>query len=252
MSAKIGQQVQVQITSGRWSQATVVHIVTGDEVHLIAFADATDPWPTVEVPNGLTAGTLRNVTKGTSVGQWKEVDVTDPVTTAIADAIDGISGFTTTAEVNDAIEAAQAGYATEVYVDAGILAAISGIPEDDDSGLCSVPGPGGAVSSPALSTPRRPSTNRPTRITAYLTVAMTSTLLGAQSATVELHADSGATPTTVAGGPLVAALSGVAASSTIPMTLTYDLPAGHYYQIVKTANTGTPTVTITHINETIL
>lgn len=229
MTAKLGQPVKVQITSGRYSIGAVSKIISGDTVNIVAFTDGVDPWPTADIPNGLVAGSLTSVTKGTGVGQWQEVDVPDTVAAAIAAAVSSITGF-----------------ATEAYVDSAIAA----IPPDDYSGLCAAPGAGSSIGSPALATPRRPSTTRPTRVTVYANAALTSTLLTPQSATVELRADSSATPTTPVGGVLTASLGGIAASATIPMTLTYDLPANHYYSVVQTAGAGT--VTISRIEETVL
>lgn len=219
----------MQITSGRYSLAAVVKIINAgtEEVNLVAFTDGVNPWPTVDVFNGIVDGAYANVAKGTGVGQWQELAVPQNIQDAIADAVSDIL----------------ASYATESYVDAATAA------------CCAVPAAGSSVSSPALSSPalsspRRPSTTRPTRVTVYADVALTSTLLAAQSATVELRADSSSTPTTAVGGPQTASLGGIAASATIPMTLTYDLPVGHYYTVVQTAGAGA--VTITRIEETTL
>lgn len=214
----------MQITSGRYSLAAVVKIINAgtEEVNLVAFTDGVNPWPTVDVFNGIVDGSYANVAKGTNVCQWQELAVPQNIQDAITDAVSGIL----------------ASYATESYVDAATAA------------CCAVPAAGSSVSSPALSSPRRPSTTRPTRVTVYADVALTSTLLAAQSATVELRADSSSTPTTAVGGPQTASLGGIAASATIPMTLTYDLPVGHYYTVVQTAGAGA--VTITRIEETTL
>lgn len=229
MSAKLGQPVAVQITSGRYSIGAVSKIISGDTVNIVAFTDGVDPWPTIDTFNGLVAGSVLGATKGSGVGQWQEVTVPDTVAAAISAAVASITGF-----------------ATESYVDT----AIDAIPADDYSGLLACPAAGSSVSSPALNTPRRPSTTRPTRVNVYTQVALTSTLLTAQSATVELRADSGSTPTTVVGGPLTASLGGLAATTTVPMAFTYDVPVGHYYSVVQTAGTGA--VTVTRIEESTL
>lgn len=229
MSAKLGQPVTVQITSGRYSIGAVSKIISGDTVNIVAFTDGVDPWPTIDTFNGLVAGSVLGATKGSGVGQWQEVTVPDTVAAAISAAVASITGF-----------------ATESYVDT----AIDAIPADDYSGLLACPAAGSAVSSPALNTPRRPSTTRPTRVNVYTQVALTSTLLTAQSATLEMRADSGSTPTTVVGGPLTASLGGLAATTTVPMTFTYDVPVGHYYSVVQTAGAGV--VTVTRIEESTL
>jgi len=221
MSAKLGQPVTVQITSGRYSIGLISKIISGDTVNIDAFTDGVNPWPTVDTFNGLVAGSLTSVAKGSGVGEWQEVDVPDTVLASITDAISGITGF-----------------ATEGYVDGAAAA------------CCPVPVAGASVSSPALNTPRQPSATRPTRVTVYATVALTSTLLTPQSATVEMRADSSSSPTTAVGGPLTASLGGIAATATVPMTFTYDVPAAHYYTVVQTAGAGT--VTITRIEESTL
>lgn len=232
MTAKLGQPIRVQITTGRWSIGAVSKIISGDTINVVAFSDGVNPWPTIDTFNGVVAGTIENVTKGTSVGQWQEVDLPDPVVAAIAAAVSGITGFATTS-----------------YVDSEIATAIAAIPADDDSGLCVVPTAGTSVSSPAPSTPRRPSTTRPTLVTVYATVALASALLAVQSATVEIQAGTSATPTTTVAGPLTPE-SGVGNVGTlkIPVTLVYLLPANHYYQVVKTAGAGT--LTVNRIEET--
>ncbi len=119
----------------------------------------------------------------------------------------------------------------------------------DDSDLCVVPAAGSPVTL-ALSTPRRPSTARPTRVTVYGQISLTSTLLGPQTATATLKSDSSATPST-AVGVATAALSGVVATSAPPYTLTYDVPTGHYYQVVASGG-GSAGVSISHINEQVM
>lgn len=222
MTAKLGQPAKVQITSGRWSIAAVSKIVSGDTVNLVAFTDGVDPWPTIDTFNGLVAGSVLSATKGTGVGQWQDLEVPDTIAAAIEAAISGLTGF-----------------ATEVYVDAG------------DEGRCAVPGPGSAVSSPALATSYHPDADRPVLVTVYCDVTLPSALIAAQSATVQLQAGSSTNPSTVVGGPLTPTNGALNPGPlTIPVTFVYALPANHYYQVVKTAGSGT--VTITKIEETTL
>lgn len=224
MSAKFGQPVKVQITSGRWSLAAVVKVVSGDTCHLVTFTDAVDPWPTVDVPNGLIAGSLQNVAKGASVGQWQDIEVPDTVTAAIATAIDGIDGFTTTGEVNTAIATALAAFDLSEYLVA--------------------PAAGSNQSSPALATSYHPSATRTTRVNVYCDVALPSALLAAQSATVQMQAGSATNPSTVVAGPVTPTNGALNPGPlTIPVTLSYDLPADHYFQVIKAAGAGTPTIT---------
>lgn len=246
MTAKLGQPVKIQITSGRYSIGMVCKIISGDTVNIVAFTDAVDPWPTIDIPNGLIAGSMNSVAKGTGVGQWQELEVPEAVGAAITAAIAGLTGYAT----EDYVSTAVSGLATEIYVEAAVTDAIAAIPADDDSGLCAVPGAGSAVGSPAMNSPRRPSTTRPAMVKISGIAAMTSTLLGAQSATVTIYADSSSSPTTVVDviGPMT--LSGVAATVTHAWSACYPLPAGHYYSAVATGNAAAG-ASITHINETI-
>ena len=228
-------------TSTRYHAAITTEVETGDTCTLVVLGDGAD-WED-GVPAAYYARQFFSIAKGTSVGQWQSVPVTDEIAAAIASAVSGgLTGYATTSYVTAAV----AGLATTASV-ADAITTAEGYAATGDAGRCAVPAAGTSVSL-ALSTPRRASTTRPTRVTVYGTIALTSTLLTAQNATVELQADSSSTPTTTVGGPLTGSLSGVAASSTVPFTLSYDLPTGHYYQVVQTAGAGT--VTITHVNET--
>lgn len=228
-------------TSTRYHAAITTEVESGDTCTLVVLGDGAD-WED-GVPAAYYARQFFSIPKGTSVGQWQPVPVTDEIAAAITSAVSGgLTGYATTSYVDTAV----AGLATAGSV-ADAIATAESYAATGDAGRCAVPVAGTSVSL-ALSTPRRPSTTRPTRITVYGTIALTSTLLAAQSATVELHADSSSTPSTTVGGPVTATLSGVAASMTAPFTLAYDLPTGHYYQVVQTAGSGT--VTITHVNET--
>lgn len=228
MTASKGQICEVQITSGRWSLALIAKIVSGDTVNLVALTDAVDPWPTVETPNGLVAGSIASVTKGTSVGQWRDLDLPAATIAAIAAAVGGELGS----------------YATEAYTDAAIAA----IPVDDDSGLTVVAVAGSSQLSLGLDSVRQPSATRPTRIDVSGAFNLTSTLLGAQTASVELRSDSSNPPTTVRGKQR-GALSGVAASSTLPWSFGYSVPAGHYYKLVS-AHSANSSVDLDALNET--
>jgi hypothetical protein len=116
----------------------------------------------------------------------------------------------------------------------------------DTSGLQVVAAAGVSQLSLGLNAARQPSSTRPTRVTATGTIALTSTLIAPQSAAVKLLSDNASTPTT-SRGEQQASLSGVAASMTVPWSLTYDVPAGHYYSL---STSGAGTVALLTINET--
>lgn len=216
MTTTLGQQAVYRLDSSRYMQAIVTNIISGDTVELVAFQDGT-AWGDGDGTN-VASKLYNSVDKGTGVGEWQPATV---VSDAVAAGVATCEGYTDTA--------------------------ISGLPAPDISGACAVPGAGSAVGSPTLNSPRRPSATRPTQITVYGSVAMTSTILGPQSATVVLKADTSATPTTAVGS-LPFALSGVGATATMPFTMTYDVPANHYYQVTATTSANA-TVTLSHINE---
>lgn len=101
---------------------------------------------------------------------------------------------------------------------------------DDDSGLCAVPGAGSSQVSLGLNAARRPSTTRPVQVNATGQISLSSTLLGAKAAAVTLLSDASNPPTT-SRGTQPFNLSGVVATVAPPWSLTYDVPAGHYYML---------------------
>ena len=210
MTTSAGQPAVYRLGSSRYVQAVVTKVVSGDTVELVAFSDGS-AWGDGD-PASLGAKVYDSIALGTGVGEWQPGTLVDA-----------------------AIAAATTNLATYSYVDSGV------------AGRCAVPGAGSAVGSPAFATPRRPSTTRPTRVTVYGSFAMASTLLGPQSGTATLLADSSATPSTQVG-VAPAALSGVAANATVPWTMTYDVPANHWYQVTVSVSANT-TANLLHINE---
>lgn len=124
-------------------------------------------------------------------------------------------------------------------IDDAISTAVAGV---DLSGRTAV-ATAGTSPGIGLDTARQPSTTRPVRVVATGTFALTSTLILPATGAVELRSDSASTPTTKRGAQ-VAQLSGVVASMTVPWSMTYDVPAGHYYKLV-TSGTGVALDTIT-------
>ncbi len=260
MSSK-GQVVEVQITTGRWSLAAVVKIISGDTVNLVAFTDAVDPWPDVSTPNGLIAGSLASVAKGTGVGQWRELALPTATTDAISAAVAAaLEDYATEADIATAVAAALATAASNLASAvaslsgdiAGVAAAVAVVSDDveniDLAGLTVVAPAGTSHSGLGFNTTRQPNTTRPTRVDATGSMSLTSSLLGSQTASVELLSDSSNPPTTRrARQP--SALSGVAANVTMPWHVGYDVPAGHYYKLVPAASANA-SCSIDDINET--
>lgn len=113
----------------------------------------------------------------------------------------------------------------------------------------------GAGSSPslALNTARKPSATRATRVTVTGTWTWALTALGTVAGTVRLDSDASSPPTTKRGDqPMSRSLTlGVAIGlgGIEPWTLTYDVPADHYYAL---NTSGAGAFAITSINETAL
>lgn len=126
----------------------------------------------------------------------------------------------------------------------------SSVPGAIADGLVAVPSAGTAASR-TLNTTWTPSADhggRPVRVSVSGTLACTSTLVLAQTAAVELRSDTATTPTTKRADATFT-LGGVAASATVPFSVTYDVPAGHRVRLVTS---GAGTVAITSVNETAL
>lgn len=108
----------------------------------------------------------------------------------------------------------------------------------------------GSTVSLALNTSRQPNATRGTRVTAYGTWAWNLTAIGSATGTATLASDSNSTPTTTRGlMPFTRGIGvgiTVADSGTLPWSMSYDVPAGHYYR-VNSSGTG---IAIGHINET--
>lgn len=248
--------------------------LSGDNANLVAFTDGVDPWPTIDTPNGLVAGSISGVAKGTGVGEWRELALPTATTAAIESAVAAALGdYATDEDVEILIAAAVAGVNAEIAatneavdelssslaalagsavttsaMNTAIASAIAAIPPDDDSGRVAVTTGGTDHSGLGFGTARKPSATRPTRVDAYGTMTMVSTLLGPQSALVELMSDSNASPTAIrCSAP--GALSGVAATVTMPWHVGYDVPANNYYLLAKTESANA-TVAITKITET--
>ena len=238
MPASKGQVCEIQITQDRWSLCAITKVNGDNTVNVIAFSDGINPWPLPSTPDGVSAATRINVANGSGVGQWREVAVSDQIVALIAAAIAGFTGF-----------------ATQGYVDAG-LSELEGQLQAQVSaavdGCCIAPNAGESVApnSMPFGAARRPNANRPVRVTASGTITIVSALLGSHSGSVTLQSDSTASPLAIrATAP--AAVIGIAATLTFPWSLSYDVPAGHYYKLV-TGGTANASFALSYINETVL
>lgn len=210
--ATLGQQAVFRKASSRYMQGLVSAIISGDTVDVVVLSDGA-AWGDGD-PGSVPAKLFESIELGSGVGQWQPGTI-----------------------VSDAIATATTNLATYSYADSG------------DAARCALPAAGSSQSL-ALSTPRRPSTTRPTTVTAYGSFTLATALLAAQGATVQMLSDSSATPSTVVGGPLTVNNGvGTVGTAVIPWMMEYAVPTGHYYQIVQSATVGTGTVSITHINE---
>ena len=109
--------------------------------------------------------------------------------------------------------------------------------DDDDSGLCSVPGASSTVSL-AASTPRQPSTTRPVMVMVTGSWSWNLTALGTQTGSLSFQSDSSATPSTAIWAPAwsrgITVGITVGDTGTMPVCFSYIVPVGHYYQVVAT------------------
>jgi hypothetical protein len=246
---------------GQWQAAELPDTIAAAIAS--AITSATGDYATTDYIDSSVAGLASSASVTSAIAAAVSgLASTSSVSAAISDAVAGlvssgemataiaaaVAGLATTAGVTSAISAAVSGLASTAFVASSIASAIAAIPPDDYSGLCAVPAAGSPVTL-ALDTARQPNTSRPTRVTIYGIAAMTSTLLGAQSATVTVLADAASTPTTTVAvvGPMT--LSGVVATATHAWTATYDVPTGHRYMVTAAGNASAG-VSITHIEET--
>lgn len=206
----VGQRVVYRVASSDYRSARVTEVVSGSTVNLVAFSTG-DAWGDGD-PGSQAGKVYGSISQGTAVGTWQEAAGVDPaVASAIADAV-----------------------ATAA------------------PGFSSAAGAGSPVSL-ALNTARQPHATRPVRVTVYGTWSWSLTAIGSQSGTAALQSDSSATPSTQRGLTSATRALGVGISindsGSMPWSMTYDVPAAHYYQI---ATAGTGTFAIGHINETVL
>lgn len=269
--------------TGRYQAAVTTKVVSGDTCHLLVLGDGSD-WEDM-VPAAYYARPMFSVPKGTGVGEWQPIDptaeitsavetivasvlstggyldgagVTDAISTAIAGLVSSsamtsaiasaVSGLASSSSVSSAIASAVSGLASTSAVSSAIAAAIAAIPPFDDSGLEVVAVAGTSHSGLGLNAVRQPSTTRPTKLNITGAFDMTSTVLGPQTASVDLLSDSSNPPTTRRGRQR-GALSGVGAHAIVPWHLNYEVPPGDYYKLASSASANS-TVDLDDLNET--
>lgn len=211
--AHVGQRIVYRFATSDYRTARVSKIVSGTNVHLVAFGDPSAPATLFDGPSG------NGIVQGTGVGQWQEDASVDP---AIATAM--------------AAEATARDAAIEDAVDE----------------RCAVPVAGSAPSL-ALNTARQPNATRPVRVTVSGTWSWSLTAIGSLAGVATFQSDSASTPTTArldascAREISVGVVVGDAGS--MPWSMSYDVPAGHYYRI---ATSGSGSFAITRITEQVL
>lgn len=224
MVASKGQRVEVQITSGRWSLAQISKVVDGDVVNLVAVTDGVDPWPTVDTPNGLVAGSLSNVSKGASVGQWRELDMPateQSVIASIASESVSLVGYATEAYVDEATDGYQ-----ELPADCGY--AVTGL-----TITMSARNPSGARSD-----------EKSTHVIAVVTWAASIT----GTAALEVVCDSSSSPTTVVLTVPFSATLALGVQAAIPVVVPFDVPEGWSYKI-RAASGSSGAMTLASVRE---
>lgn len=223
----VGQVVLLKTQSSptvRIAPAVVSLVIDENTVNCDALIDSTADWPVSGTPYTHPCVLYTSVARGTGVGQWQEAELPPTVTAAI----------------QAAVAAATSGLASTSYVDTEVDTCVA------------LPG-AGTHPSLALNTPRQPSTTRPVRVTVSGTWSWSLTALGSVSGTATLQSDATSSPTTAQGvAPFARSLTvgvTVGESGTFPFQLTYDVPAGHYYQL---ATSGGGTFAITLVTEQVL
>ena len=215
MTAQLGQTValKTQTSPTRVAFGLITKIISGDTVNLTALIDDTDDWPApTYVPSSHPAWLFESVAKGTGVGEWQDVTLSDVQTAAIAAAVSGLA----------------------------TAAAVTVIPI------------AGTSRSITIGTDfQATDTSRPARFTISGTWSQALSLTGSIAGTVQLKAGASSNPSAVvddAQPGLSATLAlGVALTPTVPWKLAYDLPAGHFARVVVASGSG---FAITHCNET--
>lgn len=212
----LNQPILLRITSTRTVPAVVTKVIDDDTVDLVAFADISGAYWAYDGASGTpTDGNaswlFTSVVRGTGVGNWQDAVVSPAVSDAIASAV--ASGT---------------------------------------AGLASMPSAGTSPSI-VIGTPRQPNTARSVRVSVSGTWTGSLSVTGSASGTIELRSDAASTPTTprldAQAGFSATLTLGLVLGQTIPWSLNYDVPAGHYYVL---AISGGGTFAITRATEQVL
>lgn len=225
MSAVVGQVVayKTQASPARTAYGLVTKIVSGDTVNLVALIDDVDDWPApYGSPSYHPALLVTSVAKGTSVGQWQDVALSDVETAAIAAAVSsGTTGLATTSALNSAIAGAPL---VPVYPTSRTL----------------------TLGSDFQAT----NTSRPARFIVSGTWTTTLTVTGTVAGNVQLKMASSANPATIVDDAQpsygVTIVIGLTLTPQIPWKLIADAPIGAF---LRPVNAGAGTVAITRCLE---
>lgn len=165
---------------------------------------------------------------------------------AAANLATATSSVATLTSLVTALQATVASLSAAVAaIPAEIAAAVAALPPPDLSGRMAVPTSAGAAVTLAMSAARQNTSDRPVLVTACGGWADLVTGTGS----VQIFCDSGSTPTTVrAVLPVAIALGLLTLGLTMPWSVCFLCPAGHYYKIApSTGSVGT--FSITSVNE---
>lgn len=255
----IGDSAKIRTATARFQSAQVAIVESGTTVTLDVYSDGS-AWED-SAPPGVLVRRVTGVAQGSAVGEWQASALTSGVValasttyvdTTAANVETDISNLSTLLSDCSAIQAdtligngalGTAIAALPTFSD--VAAAITAVP--DASSRCAQASAGSAVTL-ALNTARNPSTVRGDSRGTRVRVSGTWTSTITASGTVDLRSDSASTPTTVRDNQLPAVTLAIGVGVTVPWSLQYDVPSGHYYTV---ATSGTGTFAITHINETV-
>jgi len=99
----VGDHIKFQSDTRRYHEGRIVHFVSGDTVHLVAFSDGSN-WPD-STPASVAAKVYFSVDKGTSAAEWQPSALFGAEVAALAPADDD-SAYATTSAMTSAIGAA--------------------------------------------------------------------------------------------------------------------------------------------------
>lgn len=225
MSAVLGQVVayKTQASPLRVAYGLVSKIVSGDTVNLVALIDDVDDWPDpINAPSYHPAQLVTSVAKGTAVGEWQDVALSDPQNSAITAAVaSGTGGLATTSALNSAIAGVPA---NPVYPTSRSI----------------------TIGADFQAT----NTSRPSRFVISGTWSTTLTISGTVTGNIQLKMASSANPSPIVDDAQpsygVTIVIGLTLTPQLPWKMVCDMPIGGFARVV---NAGAGTVAVTRCLE---